>query len=151
MEQDQNQSLFGLNVDAQAKGFLIEAAKWGKFLAIIGFIVCVLIVLGGIVVATQYSELDNAFSTYGESNPFEKLGPGIAAIYIVLAAIYFFPCLYLLRFSSQVQTAMYTGNQERMTSAFKNLKSMFKFVGIMTIIVIAIYILAIVVLGVAMA
>jgi hypothetical protein len=49
-----------------------------------------------------------------------------------------------------MQTAIASGNQEKMTSAFKNLKSMFKFVGILTIIIIAIYILAIVVMGVAM-
>jgi drug/metabolite transporter (DMT)-like permease len=129
---------------------LSEAARWGKFLAIIGFIGCVFIVLAGIVMATQSSELDRAFSTYGEENPFEKLGPGIAVVYILLAALYFFPCLYLLRFSSHMQTAIASGNQEKMTSAFKNLKSMFKFVGILTIIIIAIYILAIVVMGVAM-
>lgn len=147
MEQNNDRSLFGLSVDAQARSFLSETAKWGKFLAIIGFIGCVFIVLAGIVVATQYAEFDKAFSAYGNDNPFGKIGPGIAVVYVLIALVYFFPCLYLLKFSNHMKTAMASDNQEQMTIAFRNLKSMFKFVGILTIIGIAIYILAIVVVG----
>ena len=147
MEQNNDQSLFGLNVDTQARSFLSETAKWGKFLAILGIIICVLIVLAGIVVATQYAEFDKAISGYGNDNPFAKLGPGIAVVYILIAVVYFFPCLYLLRFSNHMKTALLSDNQEKMTIAFKNLKSMFKFLGILTIVGIAIYLLAIVVVG----
>ncbi len=148
MEQDQNQnqSLFGLNIDAQSRSFLSESAKWGKFLAIMGFIACVFIVIGGIYLATQASEMNRAMGQYGYyRTEVRGLGPIMAAIYIVGALIYFFPCLYLLRFSNQMKAALAAENQENLTASFQNLKSMFKFVGIMTIIVIALYLLVIVI------
>ena len=136
MEQNNDQSLFGLSVDAQARSFLSETAKWGKFLAILGFILCVFIVLAGVLVATNYEEFDKAI------NPVKEMGPAVGIVYVVGAIIYFFPCLYLLRFSNQTKTALASDDQTKLTSAFKNLKSMFRFVGVLTIIVIAIYIVA---------
>ena len=39
MDQDiSSQNLFGLNVDQSIKAHLYETAKWGRFLAIVGFI-----------------------------------------------------------------------------------------------------------------
>lgn len=147
MEQDNEKSLFGLSVDAQARSFLSETAKWGKFFAILGIIGCVFAVLAGVVVATNYNEFDKAINAYGNNNPVSEIGPAIGIVYVVAAVIYFFPCLYLLRFSNQMKTALASDNQEQMTLAFKNLKSTFKFFGILTIIIIAIYILAIVVVA----
>ena len=58
MEQNNDQSLFGLSVDAQARSFLSETAKWGKFFAILGFIGSVILVLVGVIVATNYEEFE---------------------------------------------------------------------------------------------
>jgi hypothetical protein len=145
MEQDQNQnqSLFGLSIDAQSRSFLAESAKWGKFLAIMGFISCILVVIVGIYMATQAAELNKAMGQYGYyRREVRGLGPIMAAIYIVGALIYFFPFLYLLRFSNQMKAALAAENQENLTASFQNLKSMFKFVGVFTIIILSIYILA---------
>ena len=142
MEQNQNQSLFGLNIDAQSKSFLAESAKWGKFLAIIGFVICGLVVVLGIFMATQISVMNNAFNQYGGSNQFRNMGPIIAVGYIIVAVIYFFPCLYLLRFSNHMKAALAAEDQGSLTGAFQNLKSMFKFVGIFTLIILSLYVLA---------
>ena len=143
MEQNQ-QPLFGLSIDGQSKNFLAESAKWGKFLAIIGFIVCALIIILGIFMATASSEMDSAFRQYGAggSGDFEGLGVVMAVVYILVALIYFFPCLYLLRFSNHMKTALATDNLSSLTTSFQNLKSMFKFVGIFTIVILAFYLLA---------
>ena len=139
---EQNQSLFGLNIDAQSKSFLAESAKWGKFLAIIGFVICGLVVVLGIFMATQISVMNNAFNQYGGSNQFRNMGPIIAVGYIIVAVIYFFPCLYLLRFSNHMKAALAAEDQGSLTGAFQNLKSMFKFVGIFTLIILSLYVLA---------
>ncbi len=146
MEQNNEQSIFGLNMDSQSKSFLRESAKWGKFLAIIGFIMCVFIVLAGIFVATQTSELNKAFGDYGGNNSvaLKGFGPMMAVVYIIIAIIYFFPCLYLLRFSNHMKAALDSDDQANLTMSFQNLKSMFKFMGIFTIILISIYLLALV-------
>ena len=138
---EENQSLFGLNLDEQSKGFLAECARWGRFLAIMGFIVCVLVILAGVYVATAGAQMERAFSQYGATSS-RGLGGVMAFLYILIAVIYFFPCLYLLRFSSHMKAALAANDQANLTVSFQNLKSMFKFVGIFTIVIISFYIVA---------
>ena len=66
-------------------------------------------------------------------------------IYILLAGVYFVPITYLYRFSVQVKQAVENNNEEEYTTAFQNLKSLFKFLGIFTIVMLAIYAVALVV------
>ena len=140
MEQNNERSLFELSVDAQARSFLAETAKWGKFFAILGFIFCVIIVLVGVLIATNYEEFGQAINAYDNNNTLREIGPALGIVYVVGAVIYFFPCLYLLRFSNLMKAALASDDQTKLTSAFKNLKSMFRFFGVLTIIIIAIYI-----------
>ena len=66
---------------------------------------------------------------------------GIAgSVFILLMVLlYFFPCLYLFRFATRMQTALRTNDQQQLVSSFANLKSTFKYLGIVTIIFIAFY------------
>ena len=137
---DQQNQLFGLTIDPQSKRFLSETAKWGRFLSIIGFVLCILIAIVGVFMALKMSEVSSAFREMG--GPLASLGPVIAFIYILFAVIYFFPCLYLFRFSNQTITALSADDQATMNSAFENLKSVFKFFGVLTIIVLSFYILS---------
>ena len=66
-------------------------------------------------------------------------------IYILLAGVYFVPITYLYRFSTQVKQAVENNNEEEYTTAFQNLKSLFKFLGIFTIVMLALYAVALVV------
>ena len=49
MENQQENSLFGLSIDSVTAGYLKETASWAKLLAIVGMIGCVFLVLGGIM------------------------------------------------------------------------------------------------------
>lgn len=148
MEQNTS-NLFELQIDHQSNAYLRETAKWAKFLAIVGFIGCALIILVGIfagsVMATTFGELGGGFGG--------GMGVVMAVIYILLALLAFFPYLYLYRFANQMQVALRNNDQAALSTSFGNLKSCFKFVGILTIIVLAFYALALVfgVLGATMA
>ncbi len=111
---------------------LNSAAKWGKFLAIVGFVFIGLMLIGGLVMQTVMPSL----STYGYGNPFLKY---IGTVYIFLGLILFFPCFYLLKFSNKMQEALRSSNQESLDNAFVNLKAMFKFYGIVTIVILCFY------------
>jgi uncharacterized membrane protein YjgN (DUF898 family) len=145
MDQNQTTPLFGLSVDATSKKFLSETARWASFLAVIGFIVCALVVIGGIVVAIAASQFDSAFDSYNSGSSIRMSGSGFGAVlgvvYILFAVLYFFPCLYLLRFSNHMKVAIAAEDQTRLTTAFENLKSVFKFMGILTIIILSLYVL----------
>lgn len=136
-----DQNLFELQVDQQSISFLGETARWAKFLSIVGFVLCglmiVFAVFAGSILATiaRLNNTDALGSTMGIGGAF------ISVIYIVIALLYFFPCLYLFNFSTKMQLALRNNDQTNLNVAFGNLKSCFKFVGILTIIFLSFYLL----------
>lgn len=135
MEQSHDLLSNDLTLNAVGQDALLSAAKWGKFLAIVGFIFCALMV----VVGLYLSSLGSVYGSYAYINPVF-----IAVFYIVFAIILVFPCLYLLKFSNKMQEAIRTTSQESLDTSLINLKAMFKFYGIITIVVLGIYALAII-------
>ncbi len=142
-QQNQNAEspLFGLTIDPVIKSHLAETARWSKFLSIIGFICCALMVLGGIVLVSSFGALQRTYGMNETGVSLSALGPGIAVLYICIAILYFFPCLFLLRFSNKMKSALTTENQAELAISFQNLKILFRYVGILTIIVLSLYIL----------
>lgn len=123
-----------INNTSQAN--LVTAAKWGKFLAIVGFIFIGLMIIGGIFAQTAISTSDSSVFYPGEYVQY------IGIVYVIFAAVLFFPCFYLFKFSNKTMEAVKSSSQESLDAAFINLKSMFKFYGIFTIILLVIYALA---------
>jgi hypothetical protein len=149
---EQNSTLFSLSIDPLTKAHLQETARWGKFLSIIGFIMCGLVAVGGIFFSTILTSFMSRSEGYeGASLNTTGLGAVMAFVYIIFGVIYFFPCLFLFRFSTQMKTALNANEQDRLNNAFQNLKSLFRYVGIITIIVLALYglLLVIALLGLA--
>jgi uncharacterized membrane protein YjgN (DUF898 family) len=141
MEQNQ-ESIFGFGIDSASRSHLSEAAKWAKFLAIIGFIMCGLIVVFSFFVGAIFTGM-SGYNQYGDSQAFSSgLGTIMTVMYLGIGVLYFFPCLFLLRFANNLQTALNTNEQHTLNRSFQNLKIMFRYVGILTIIVISLYILA---------
>ena len=135
----QNQNLFELQLDQPSTGYLGEAAKWAKFLAILGFIFCAFMVIAALFAGSMMSSMMSSAGGFGT-----MFGGGfVTVLYLLFAALYFFPCLFLYRFASQIQDAIHNNEQAKLQGSFRSLKSFFRFVGILTIIAIAFYILAI--------
>jgi len=134
----QNQNLFELQLDQPSTAYLGEAAKWAKFLAIMGFIFCAFMVVAALFAGSMMSAMmSSAGSGFGS-----MYGSGLfTVIYLFGAALYFFPCLFLFRFASQMQDAIRNHEQSKLQGSLKNLKSCFRFLGILTIVIIAIYVL----------
>ena len=143
--QNQDTPLFNLSIDPLVRSHLAETARWGKFLAIVGFIGCGLLLIGGPIFAMS-PKLVNA-SLSDESAP-ANISPAVIIVYVLVAdLLYFLPCLFLFRFSQKMKLALATDNQADLTIGFQNLKVLFRFVGILTIIFLSLYVLAIVFIG----
>lgn len=140
-QQSEESTLFnGLEVNATGKEYVAEACKWAKFLGIIGFILLGLMVLGGLGVMTSGSAMLRSSGI--------PIGGGVMGlIYIIGAALYFFPSFYLYKFGATAKKAIQTESQAHLTEGLGYLKSFFKFSGILTIVIIAFYIIVIVALG----
>lgn len=124
--------------DNENKTFLLEISKWGKFLAIVGYIGIAFLTIVAIAVMIGFSvasvELDKGF-------PMGILG----VIYLVIAIIYYFPVNFLYKFSIQMKKGLESDNKQSIASGFENLKSLFKFMGILTIVILSIYALLLVI------
>jgi hypothetical protein len=139
METSPQTNLFELQVDHAAMAYLRDAARWARFLAIAGFVFCGLFVVFAIVVATV---LANLLSTMGTSPASGGMGAGpIAAVYIGIAAINFFPNLYLYNFSRKMRIALQGNDQEQLNIAFRNVRALFRFVGVLMIIGLGLFVL----------
>lgn len=123
-----------LRIDRISREFLTETAKWANFLSILGFIG-----LGLMVIVSLF------MFVVGASNSFMPMGSGIfvGIFYILIAGFYFVPINYLYKFSSNMKDALRTNNQASLTSSFEYIKSHYKFIGILTIVIMGIYILMI--------
>lgn len=131
---------FELNIDNDIIGFLKETSSWTYFLSILGFFGIGLIVILGLYFSLIASTND-AF------NPYAGTGFSMAyfgLIYIIMGAIYIIPIIYLFNFSRKMKAALKTKSNVDLKSAFSNMKSHYKFIGIFTLIVISLYALALV-------
>ncbi|MCB2196504.1 MAG: hypothetical protein KQH79_11640 [Bacteroidetes bacterium] len=122
-----------LFMDEKSQKFLDETRKWTMFLAIIGFIFIGLIVLMGLI----FGLVGSFFGSY--LGGFERIA--ILLVYILIGVLYFFPIYYLMKFSINMKNAIQQGKQQELTSAFEFLKSHYKFIGILTIVALSLYVL----------
>ncbi|TMI74759.1 MAG: hypothetical protein E6H09_02630 [Bacteroidetes bacterium] len=147
MEQNENKSLFGLNIDLNSKNHLSAAAGWAKFLAIVGFIGCGLLILFGIFAGSIFQSYNSRYEGF-DRNPMmgtRGFGAFAATFYILIALLYFFPCLFLFNFASKMKSALLADDQDQLNSSFQNLKRTFRYMGVLTIIGLSFYVLAILV------
>jgi len=117
-----------------SKKYLNETRKWSNFLGIMGFISVGIMVIAGIAMFAVFSFLPEANNSVMLFD-FRYL----ALVYIILAVIYFFPANYLYQFSSKVKTALAKTNNDELEKSFGLLKSLYKFAGIATIVILLLY------------
>jgi hypothetical protein len=122
-----------LVIDWRSKEFLKETAKWTKFLAILGFVGIGLMVLGSLVMLFAPSSLmSNGDFPFG-GKIFMML------LYLAFAVLYYFPISYLYQFSENTKKAIENNDNNAIRDAFEFLKSHYKFMGILTIILLSFY------------
>jgi hypothetical protein len=126
-----------MSVNHEIKDYLLETSKWGKLLAIVGYIVIGLLILLGFGVIV-------GFSVFGKITHIGFPMGFFGIVYILIAVLYYFPVNYLNKFSDQIKKGVNSNDQQSVTSGFGNLKSLFKFMGIFTIVVLSMYALALI-------
>ncbi|MDI3322240.1 hypothetical protein [Pinibacter soli] len=127
-----------LTIDTQSDRSLRETAKWNKFLAIIGFIFGGFFILAGVfaIAGSSFSASTEAIFAFGS-------GIGAVIVFLVFAVLSILPNIFRYRFASQVIQALDTNDQVTLSSSLNNLKIFYRFYGIIMIVMIAFYALAI--------
>lgn len=119
--------------------------KWTMFIAIIGFILLGLLLIVGLIAGTFLSTFKLGETGLGIP---ESLG---LIVFFVVAVIYFFPVFFLFRFSKHTGNAIQTLNKEELHKAFKNLKSYVVYLGVLIIMGLSFYVMALIFAGSAIA
>jgi hypothetical protein len=115
--------------------------KWTMFFAVLGFIMIGIMLIAGLFAVLFLSVFKGGNTGIG-------LPEGFIFIFIVLfAIIYFFPVLYLFRFSKHMGNAVKDFDKTELNKAFRNLKSYYVLIGILTILFMALYVVAIIIAG----
>lgn len=128
-------------ISEDIRSYLYDAAKWTKFLSIIGFVFAALTA----ITALSANALIGAVTAVSPDSPLLKVGAlGLTIGYLLLAFVIFYPSLQLFRFSMSTTQAVLFADQQSLSIAMKKLKSFFKFYGIMTIVFIGFYFLVII-------
>ena len=134
----ENESRKDLQVNDVVKDYLLETARWAKLLAIVGFVSLGLMVLMGLFMGTIMGSLA-AMSP--EAATMAGMTGGVGLIfYILIAVLYYFPIKYLYDFSSKVKKAIQITDQNLFNEAMMKLKSHYKFIGILMLIMIILYV-----------
>lgn len=121
-----------INVNKEMQDYIFEIAKWGKFLSILGFVGVGFMVLAAIAMMLGGFAL-SSFTQF----PFPMSFFGV--FYLLFAVLYFFPCYYLLQSSVGLKKGLHFNDETILTAGFMNLKSVFKFFGISSIVVLVLY------------
>jgi len=138
--QSPEQKTPAIELQQEALRYLNETRKWTYFLAIMGFVFIGIMVIIGLFMGVIFSKF--APGAVGKT-PFPTGITGF--IYIVLGVIYLFPTLYLLKFSTWTKKAVSSMSSGGITQAVKNLKSLFRFIGILMIVMMGLYVVFIIV------
>ncbi|MDR0487610.1 MAG: hypothetical protein LBG91_05125 [Treponema sp.] len=112
--------------------YLKEASPWLRFAGILGFIGCGFITFGGLIfmiIALTNSGLADDFGQF----PLWL----VALIYVPLGVLFFFPSRFIYNFGSKIRNYQFSNSEQDLELAFKNNKSLWKFLGIMSIVNLA--------------
>lgn len=120
-------------IDETGKTHFLEMAKWTKFLAIMGFIMMGIMIVAGLFMGSIFASIPG-YNAVGALS-----GIGFAIVYTLISAIYFYPIYALYKFSTLIKPALAYNDTTMFNEAIAYKKNMFKYMGIMTIIILAMY------------
>ena len=139
--EDQN-----LRLQEEAKQYVRTMGRWYKFFGILSIVGCVFMVLGAIMMLAVGGMMDEGMKNYEMYNS-EGMGSMptwlIGILYLVCAGLMVPVIVYMLRGAKAAETAVALNSNEAAVSFLSNSKSYWKFYGILTIVMLALCIIAI--------
>jgi hypothetical protein len=146
MEQNQNTSLFQLNLDAQNSYTLRSAASWAKVLGICGLILGILFVILGIMVQaaiSRYESLDYGYRYRSSGMSMGTLGNIGMAFYIVVGLVFVITSIFAINAGNKINGGLRTNDQATLNAGFAGIRNYFAFWAIIIIILLLLILLGV--------
>jgi len=135
-----------LRLQEEAKQYVRSMGRWYKFFGILSIVGCAFMVLGAIMMLAVGGMMDEGMKNYEMYNS-ESMGSMptwlIGILYLVCAGLMVPVIVYMLRGAKAAETAVALNSNEAAVSFLSNSKSYWKFYGILTIVMLALCIIAI--------
>lgn len=126
-----------ITVSEEMLGSLNATQPWVKFLAIVCFVVAAFVFLAGVITVA-------GFSLGHETSTLRAVFGPIAGVLEILASVFFYliPGIFLLRYGNAI-LGIQAASQAAMENALRQQKTLWKYVGIFTIVLLVFYVLCI--------
>ena len=123
----------------ESRFFLLDIAKWARFLSIVGItfigLTAFFLILSVIIISSTntFMHFSNDYGYIYNPGTFKWL---YLIFYLVILGIYFIPFFLLYKFSVLAKKGLTENNSLILTDGFRFLKNHYMFIGILTIIVV---------------
>ncbi|WP_266203462.1 hypothetical protein [Pontibacter kalidii] len=123
-----------LYLDVSLLQSLSDTAKWGKVLAVLGFILSGFILVFGLFMQQMLKSpgMEERAADVG-------LSGFTLVVYAFVALVYFFPSLYLYNFASSMQQGVQERSRQKVGKAISRLRILFKFMVIMLLLFLVLF------------
>lgn len=138
-EQVETTSQPQLIVTEEMRSYIYDLAKWANFLAIVGFVIASFMLLAALTVGTAMNTSPEIKAMMGALGNIGSTA--ITIVFIAYGLFIFYPSVLLFKYARKAKLGVLYGEQENLNEAFSALKSLFRFWGIMVIILIGINLL----------
>ena len=119
---------------------LQQTQPWARLMGIVGFVMVGLMILVGVGAGAAGIATGNAETAV------------LLVVYPLIAVLYIFPSMYLVRYSGRIREFVAQGQQSQLEAALEAQRLFWKFIGIVTLVslsVTALIILVAIVVGIA--
>lgn len=131
-EEIMNPATTGMTVNESMKTDLLSAAKWAKFLCIVGCIGMAFVVIFALVMLFAGSLMARVY-------PGAPLGAAMGFLYLIIAAIYIYPLIKGFQFANGTKAACLSNNESELARGFEGLRSLLQYCGVLAIICLLLY------------
>jgi len=129
---NQEPELKNLTLDPAGISHLKETRTWTMFLSILGFVFLGIMLIFGLVGSSLTANMA----------PYGAMSSGVLLFFmIIMMIIYFFPIYFLFNFSRFSKQAIESSDAVAFTESIRYLKLHYRYMGILAIIVLSIYLL----------
>lgn len=145
MEQENNNSsLFQLNLDASNSYTLRSAASWAKVVGVVGMILGILLILMAVMAfsraSNSYGGGDEGFvDVFANSRSSARTG---GTMLIIIGAIFIIGAVFSYQFGNQINMALRANDQDGLDKGFAALRNYYALRGIVLIIVLLLFLIS---------
>lgn len=125
----QRDTLSDLSIDNTARQYLLTAATWARIIAVIGFIGAAISLLQAVIGGSEVARASSMAYTGG------------VLVSMLFVAVVVVINIFLLKFANNTLKGLDDVNQLRFNEGVNNLRTYFKIVGILLIIVVSLVVL----------